>query len=59
MELLPGSYTLEIVVLRQAESATQKRKVEFQLLVEYLQVAVSRQSFLQPDLNFYGLLGYE
>ena len=35
LELLPGTYTLQIVLCRQPEHQIQKRQVEFQLYVEY------------------------
>ena len=59
VDLEPGEYTLQILMLRQPskETTSYYEKINFQLYMKYDFVNVPREAFLPGHLNYHGLLG--
>jgi hypothetical protein len=60
VELEPGKYTLEVVCLLQTGGAPNQAvgTIIYQLYMKLDLINVSREDFIPPSLNFFGLLGW-
>ena len=62
VELEPGKYTLEVVCLLQTKGSPASSQptgtIMYQLYMKLDLINVSREDFIPPSLNFFGVLGW-